>query len=92
TIYLLLLKIGLKAEYDGLTITALNIKEPDIRKYFISLMDNFPSEPLTVIRNIKENKSEKHDQFVGIDLLRMEFSTKNIDMNGANKAIQNIIN
>jgi ATP-dependent Lhr-like helicase len=91
TIYLLLIKIGLKAEYDGLTLTAMNIKEQDLRIILKSLIDNFPLDPLSIISNIKENKSEKHDQFVGIDLLKMEFSAKNIDLSGANKVIQNMI-
>jgi ATP-dependent Lhr-like helicase len=91
TIYLLLIKSGLKTEYDGLTLTALNIKEPDLRIILRSLVENFPSDPLAIIDNIKENKSEKYDQYVCVDLLKMEFSAKNIDLSGAKKAIQKLI-
>jgi ATP-dependent Lhr-like helicase len=92
TIYLLLVKYGLKVEYDGFSLTVLHIADHELLSVLNSAISNFPTDPFSIINNIKEIKIEKHDQFIGTDLLKLEFSARNIDLKGARETILKILN
>jgi ATP-dependent Lhr-like helicase len=91
TIYLLLVKYGLKVEYDGLSLTVLHIADHELLSVLNSVIAYFPTDPFSIISNIKEIKIEKHDQYISTDLLKSEFSARNIDLKGAREVILKIL-
>lgn len=91
TIFLLLLHSGCKVENDGFTITALNMSIGDVRLTFEELLKDYPSDPVDIIKDVKQMKSEKHDQFIGSRLLQLEAAARNIELEGARKSIERIL-
>jgi len=91
TIHLLLFQFGCKVEYDGLTLTVIDENLQEVRSVLSSILKNFPSDPIPLIQKFNKNIFEKHDPFVGSELLELEFAAKNIDLQGARLSISKIL-
>jgi hypothetical protein len=50
------------------------------------------TDPISLVKDLPDKQTEKHDVFLNEDLLNQEFAAKKLDLPGAYKAIHELLN
>jgi ATP-dependent helicase Lhr and Lhr-like helicase len=91
TLYLLLLHRKLRVENKGLSLAIMDSTENAVRDE-LKAIANMAMEPISLVEGISDKQAEKHDWYLDTELLNQEFAAKNLDLPGAYKTIDELVN
>lgn len=90
TLSLLLRHRKLRVDNNGLSLTVKDFTENGVREE-LKAITKMTIDPISLVLNISDKQTEKHDCFLDEELLNQEFAAKNLDLPGAYKTIHELI-
>lgn len=91
TIWLMLLSQGLQTSTDGITVSVQDVSIETLQQSLNCFFEENFLDEIELSRIIKDKAVEKHDLFLGEDLLCWNYSSSRLDTKSASETLQKII-
>ena len=88
TLYLILSKQGLKASIEDGAILVESIDKDLLKKILIEIINDKTITPQSLVEYVKNKNNEKYDELLSEELLILDYSIKNIDIEGLREELK----